>query len=177
MAGRDKRQRSASRNAISAEYLRKILDYDPAAGCFVWKKSQGSSRAGEIAGTVNKPLGHIHIMIDRVWYYAHRLAWLHVHGEWPRSNLDHINGIPSDNRIVNLRCATQSQNRMNAALRRDNKAQLKGVYFETRRSKWRATINRNRRTIFLGRYATAHEAHQAYVFAAKKLHGEFFRLK
>jgi hypothetical protein len=43
-------------------------------------------------------------------YSAHRLAWFYVHGKWPQSGIDHRNGDIGDNRIENLREATQAQN-------------------------------------------------------------------
>jgi hypothetical protein len=42
---------------------------------------------------------------------ASRLAWLHMTGKWPNSEISYINGKPSDTRWANLREVTSSQNR------------------------------------------------------------------
>jgi hypothetical protein len=94
--------------------LLELLDYDKDSGNFTWIKSPRRGVApGSIAGTPTTK-GYRHIMIDRRRYFAHRLAWLYVYGEDPGDlQLDHINRVRSDNRIDNLRLATQSENGLN----------------------------------------------------------------
>ena len=90
--------------------------------------------------------------------------------------IDHINGNPLDNRRANLRICTNAENVRNRRIHRNNKCGFKGVYFEPRpgRNKpWRALIRVDRKRISLGYFATAEDAHAAYVAAAKKYHGEF----
>jgi hypothetical protein len=62
-------------------------------------------------GTSNG-FGYLRITVLGKSYYAHRLAWFYMNGEWP-DQIDHINGIKSDNRIENLRNVTVQQNNQN----------------------------------------------------------------
>jgi hypothetical protein len=97
---------------ITAERLRKLLAYDPETGVFRWKVQRGRVRAGSIGGTLIKSGCHM-IAIDWRTYPAHRLAWLCVHGCWPVDQIDHVNGIRTDNRIANLREAIRNENNEN----------------------------------------------------------------
>jgi hypothetical protein len=95
----------------------------------------------------------------------------------PRIGVDHINRDTLDNRRVNLRIATKSQNGANAKVRSDNTSGLKGVSFHKGAGKWAAQIHKDGRTLYLGLHATPESAHKAYCEAAAKVHGEFARAK
>src|SRR5262249_27119467 len=156
---------------LSAERLREVLHYCPETGLFYWLKSRGGASSGTDAGTSHK-YGYRCITIDGTRYYAHRLAWLYVHGEHPTGEIDHRNGSPSDNRIANLRQCSHGQNMRNAARRR-NRSGFKGVC--RWRRKWKAQITVNGRNIHLGLFSTPQEAADAYVNAARLHYGEFAR--
>jgi len=89
--------------------------------------------------------------------------------------VDHINGNTFDNRKENLRICTKRQNNFNVQGRKKNKSKLKGIsrYFYT--ALYQARIQVDGKTIFLGKFETAEEAHLAYCEASKKYHGEFGR--
>jgi hypothetical protein len=91
-------------------------------------------------------------------------------GEWA-SQLDHENRDPLDDRIENLRPATNSQNSANSS--KCGPSGYKGVSFDSRAKKWRAAIKPNGTNRFLGYFADPAEAHAAYVAAAKEAFGEF----
>ncbi len=100
---------------------------------------------------------------------AHRLAWLYVHGTWPAMRVDHRNGNPADNRIRNLRLATNSENRQN--LHKAHKNNLSGLLGVSRNgNNWAATIKINGKRIGLGTYKTAEAAHAVYLVAKRELH-------
>ena len=90
---------------------------------------------------------------------------------------DHISGDGLDNRRLNLRHATKSQNLQNRSAQADNKSGFKGVsvYLGKTGCKWRATIIVQRKQRHLGYFKTPEAAHEAYCQAAKKFHGEFAR--
>lgn len=86
---------------ISADGLRETLDYDPTTGVFRWKRGRRGVAAGSIAGTTDSN-GYRYIGINQVWYLAHRLAWLYVNGEWPKSRLGFCDGSPQNCAIDNI---------------------------------------------------------------------------
>ena len=169
---------------LSAEYVRRLLDYDPETGAFFWRERPGESIAvrlwnarfaGQAAGTVVKKPGkntsYREIGIDGDVYRAHDLAWLIVHGEWPSRRLDHRDGDGLYNGISNLRPATNSQNIANSRLRKDNLAGFKGVSSAGRR--YRARLRHQGKSRHLGCFDTPEEAHAAYMKAAREMFGEF----
>jgi hypothetical protein len=153
------------------ERLRAALSYDPETGNFT---RLAGPRKGKNAG-YRKANGYVTIWVNRRDYFAHRLAWLYVHGEWPLGHIDHISLDPSDNSIKNLRVCTPSQNMRNARRTSRNKTGVKGVSWIERRRKWRAQICVAGTHISLGHFATLEAAASAYATAAAKYHGEFAR--
>jgi hypothetical protein len=91
------------------------------------------------------------------------------------SMIDHINGDAMDDRLVNLRLANPSENKINQKIRCDNKSGFKGVSWYSRDSKWKAAIGLRGKRYHLGYFNTAEDAHAVYVAAAENLHGEFAR--
>lgn len=124
---------------IRQERLKELLDYNPDTGEFRWRVIQGN-RKGK-AGSLHKS-GYIHIQIDRKILKAHRLAWLYQYGQLPDLEVDHIDGVKSNNTIKNLRLATKSENQRNSKIRSDNTSKVKGI--NVKRNKnityWRANL-------------------------------------
>jgi hypothetical protein len=126
---------------IDADYVRKRLEYDPDTGVFTWKPRIDDKRwtaqfAGGVAGSINNK-GYRRIRIDGESYVAARLAWVYVYGEWPKNQIDHINRKRDDDRLVNLRDVTHTENNNN---RSDNNGCPEGVYWITRKAKYQAQI-------------------------------------
>lgn len=104
---------------------------------------------------------------------AHRLIWEHVNGSVPaKLDIDHINGVRTDNRIENLRLVTRSQNNQNVRRARiDNETSgVKGVSLHKQSGKWRARITVNHQRFHLGNFDTVDQAANAYVQAASIHH-------
>lgn len=161
------------RTNLTAARLREVLSYNPDTGEFRWREQLGPrSVVGAIAGAMVGE-GYWEIQIEGRCYKAHRLAWLHVHGVWPPARLDHKDTIRHHNWIDNLRLATNSQNCGNGKRRKTNTSGYKGVSFDKKEGKWRATIYLNYKQMFLGYFETPEAAHAAYVAKAKELFGEF----
>jgi hypothetical protein len=151
---------------ITQTRLKILLNYDPDTGAFTWRLSRRKCTVGSKAGCLMRH-GYITIRLDDRLYTAHRLAWLHVHGVWPSEQLDHINKNRSDNRICNLREATNAENAQNQK-RRDNKSGFSGVRKENK--KWLAEIKVNYKVTRLGLFETPEEAHAVYLKAKHELH-------
>lgn len=158
---------------IDQPTLKRLLDYCPETGIFTWRIGRGGTAwAGTKAGALDAN-GYINIRIHRRLIKAHRLAWLYVHGVWPSCDLDHRNRNKADNRISNLRLASEAQNVANSITRRDNKCGLKGV--SKRGDRFCARITKNKRRVHLGWFKTAEAASAAYTAEAQKFFGEFAR--
>lgn len=71
---------------------------------------------------------------------GHRVSWFLYYGVWPEESLDHINHIKDDNRIVNLREATDEDQNRNHPLSVTNTSGCKGVYWHKDTSRWLAKI-------------------------------------
>jgi hypothetical protein len=117
---------------------------------FVYNKNTGIiSRRGLVAGGKNTH-GYWQIGFKNKTYLAHRLAWILHYGDWPSGNIDHINGNKLDNRIVNLRVATQAENLKNRALAKKNTSGCHGVEWHKVAKKWTARITHNGTREYLG---------------------------
>ena len=100
---------------------------------------------------------------------AHRLAWLYVYGAFPSKNIDHINGITTDNRIDNLRDVDHGINIQNIKGARKDSAH--GILGITKiNNKWRAKIMLNGENIHLGYFDDKDKAHQAYLERKRIIH-------
>lgn len=95
---------------------------------------------------------------------------------YPKGNIDHVNGDKLDNRKINLRVATQSQNMANTGKRMTNKSGHKGVCWNKKYSKWEATLTKDYKHIFLGYFNEKLEASKAYNKGAVLHYGEFAQL-
>jgi hypothetical protein len=146
--------------------LKELITYDPKTGIIKWKETKKGRRIKPeniSDGSLNRQ-GYIIFGLCGKRYKAHRLAFLYMNGSFPKEEVDHINGVKSDNRWENLREATRHQNRLN------DKA--KGYYKEY--GKYKAQIRFNHKHIFLGYYETEEEAHKAYLAGKIKYHGKEF---
>ena len=155
---------------ITAIELRKLLTYDPHTGLFhnIGNRNNNGALAGMVAGTTTA-YGYISIIINKKHYFAHRLAWLYMTGEWPSDLIDHKNRIRSDNRFDNLRIASNSMNMQNAVEpRKNNSSGFLGVIPHGKA--FRAQIMIGGKTKSLGTYSTPEKAHQAYLNAKAITH-------
>jgi hypothetical protein len=156
--------------------LQILLTYDPDTGIFTSRTKRGRFCAGTIMGTLGAN-GRIQLHIDHKKHLAHRLAWLYVTGYWPIHEIDHINGIPTDNRITNLRAATTKQNGENRGKQRNNTSGYKGVTWSNKSQKWQAQICHHGKRKQLGVFVDPKKAHEAYLHAANALFTHIDRIK
>ena len=140
--------------------LKELLAYDLETGIFTnLKTGKGRKAFGVVVGSIHKE-GYTSSMIDGKNYLHHRLAWLFVNGVFPPNDIDHINGVRDDNRLINLRAAERFENNQNIESR--------DVRYEA--GKWRARICVQGQRHNLGRHARREDAEAAYAAAKARLH-------
>ena len=152
--------------------LREWISYNPATGDFTWIKTSGKGRVGSLAGTPH-PKGYVAISVRRRQFLAHRLAWMFTHNEFPAVQIDHRNGIKTDNRIENLRLATNAQNHANRGAQCNSTSGVKGVYWFKPQGKWKAQIQVMGKSITIGYFDCKSDAVAARLRAEDKYQGEF----
>lgn len=154
---------------LTAERLRTLLTYDPETGDFTWKVRRGCSAIPGARTGKNNGKGYLQIRVDGRNYAAHRLAWFYVTGEWPKGEIDHIDGKRARNAFANLRDVDRSTNCQNLRAARSGSAT--GLLGASRsRNRFQAQIGVAGKNIYLGRYDSPEEAQAAYRAAKQKLH-------
>lgn len=103
--------------------------------------------------------------------YLHRA----IIGDTDGLDIDHIDGNGLNNRRINLRLATRSQNSWNARPQKNAASKYKGVASHKASGKWQVRIRHDEKQIWLGYYDDEEAAHAAYCEASERLHGEFGR--
>jgi len=154
-----------------------LIEYDPESGRLFWKnRSTEFFRGADRSSTWNTRFagkeitskncnGYIQLCIFAKRYLAHRISWFIVHGEWPDC-IDHINGVRTDNRLINLRSVTNTENLKNACIQKNNTTGVRGVSFHSTRGVWIASIGSK----CIGRFKTLEAAALARK-AAEAAHG------
>ena len=161
---------------LTKELIEQYFDYDKNTGDFIRKISISQTKAGDKAGYVKKSDGYVYIRFLGKIYTAHRLAWIMSYGQNPKSDIDHVNCIRSDNRIDNLRLATRSLNLHNSSARSRNSSGHKGIKFVSKgKRKWMAMVMINYKQHYIGVFHTIEEAVQARNEYCIKNIGENYR--
>jgi hypothetical protein len=164
--------------------LKAMLHYEPETGVFTWLersdvRPQWNGRyAGKTAGYARVATGGGLYWSIRIFdwpFHAHRLAWLYMTGAWPVMQVDHKDMDGLNNRWDNLREANKCQNGGNTKAKKNNKCGFKGVSLCKSTGKYRATISREGKQVWLGYHDTPELAHAAYRRAALQVFGEFAR--
>lgn len=148
-----------------------LFNYNPTTGDLTRKlRTSNRIKVGDPAGSL-KPSGYIQVRCcDGRMLLAHRIAWVYHYGSIPDDiEVDHINGIRSDNRIANLRLASDSQNAQNQRRsRKDNKSGFLGV--SVYGDRFIASIQFEKKWFYLGIFDKAEEAHSAYLKKKREIH-------
>ena len=176
------------KTSITPELLRKLLRYEPETGELFWRErtvdmfpTQGSQRiwntrySGKPACSGIDINGYKRVCVLYERFFSHRVIWAMQTGAWPEIGLDHIDRDRLNNRIENLRLATQKENLANVTAHKDSTSKYVGVSWHKRDKAWRAVIGDGYKTTHLGYFASEIEAARAYD-AAKRHLGEFANL-
>lgn len=164
--------RAIARQNLTVESLREHLHYDPETGVFRRLKGREQDLKRANVGSINR-YGYRLIKLNGETFSASWLAWFFVTGDWPKQQIDHINGDRADDRFKNLREATLQENLRNRGSHKRNTSGFKGVCWNKQARKWQASIGVNGRLKHLGLHDSAEKAHEAYCLAAHFLHGDF----
>ena len=154
---------------MTQDEVKEIFSNDASTGEFTWLVANSTKiKIGDRAGSVHKASGYRVIRVNGKLYKEHRLAWLYHYGYMPTKQLDHINGDRSDNRITNLREATNAENHQNLGKNKNNTSGFTGV--TDCGNKWRAYIHKDGKKHHLGYHITREDAHAAHLKAKSELH-------
>lgn len=163
-----------SMEKLTQKRLKELLFYDKKTGVFSWRVTLsgrgGKVKKGHIAGTKDTK-NKTQIKVDGKLYFAHRLAFLYMNGEWPKEQVDHINRIVEDNSWDNLREATLSENLTNRIFKRKDGLPL-GVYKKGK--KYFSSIWKNGKNNYIGVFETIEEAKKAHDIEYRKIKNHIF---
>lgn len=157
---------------LTHKKVSELLRYDPETGKIFWKVGVGRKiKAGVEAGTLMRRDCNTYrrIMIDGKLYRTHRIAWLLHFGVWPDNQIDHRDGDGLNNRIENMRDATNQENRKNQRMYRNNTSGVTGVTWDKLKGKWRSAIYVSGKRKCLGYFDDKEKAAIAYRKTADKL--------
>ena len=162
--------------------LNKVFKYCEETGSIVWLErprecfSTDQVFSRYVKTLFNKEAGHldnkgyIRINFNGKRYQAHRLAWFLSKGVWPNNEIDHINGIKTDNRLINLREVSTKENSRNKPKSKRNISGVVGVSLHNKTGKWRSEIRVDGVLHYLGLFKNKQEAIKARK-DAEKLYG------
>jgi len=155
---------------MNAVELRALLHYEPEIGIFTWRvKPNRRIAAGTVAGHVRADDGYISIQIGGVPYFAHRLAWLYMSGNWSIADIDHRDTVRSNNAFANLREAAEFPNQQN--LRKATRRSSTGVLGVSAAGRgYRASVRVNGKNHYSTTFLTIGAAYSAYVSMKRILH-------
>jgi hypothetical protein len=160
---------------MNAERARELIRYEPETGEFFYtaRRSNACRKDGR-AGTQGQR-GVVIVRLDGKTYLAHRVAFLLMTGEWPKNDVDHIDGVPSNNRWSNLRDVPHKNNTYNIHGTPSHKrhSRLLGAHWCSQGQHWKSSITVDGKAIYLGVFASDEEASSAYLEAKRRLHPGF----
>jgi hypothetical protein len=161
----------AKRADITPELCRQLLRYEPETGKFYWNErdrsffaSQRSFASWNTKYAGNEALlqfssdGYLRGVVMWQTLRAQRVAWAISYGVWPTGDVDHINGVKTDNRICNLRDVPRQVNSQNRRRRQNNSSGFNGVRLMPHNGRWRATIQADGQNVHLGVFETKEDA-------------------
>ena len=145
------------KSSVSQKELKELLHYDEHTGIFTWKVSRGRVSNGTVAGIINAGDKYRYIRIFTKSYAAHRLAFIYMDNIVPPEQVDHINHNRDDNRFINLRMCSRSQNHKNKPIQSNNSTGHHGVS-KTKDGKFYAYIKHEQKMKNLGIYTDINDA-------------------
>lgn len=143
------------------EEVARLFTYDRETGVLYWRiKNSNHTRRNYVAGSIKgNNNGYRRVRIKGQSYKEHRIIMMLCFGHIPENaEIDHINHVRNDNRLVNLRFVTRRENQRNQSLSSKSTTGVTGVYFSKARKKYVAKIRVNHEAVYLGIFETLEEA-------------------
>lgn len=138
------------------EHLDRLFIYEPETGNLIRRITTSSNaKEGDVIKNFCKK-GYRRARLGENSCYAHRIIWKMYYNQEPPDFIDHKNKDKSDNRIENLIESNPSHNGFNRNVQKNNKSGFTGIKIKS--CKFVVTINKNKRTLFIGTFDTLEEA-------------------
>jgi len=151
----------AYKTILTKEFLNNLFRYDDGK---LFRKSDNK----KVGWLVSQ--GYINTNIHGNVYGVHRLIFLMFNGYLPKE-IDHINGIKSDNRIENLRASSVKENQFNAKIRKDSSTGIKNVTKSGK--KFNVALKIDGKRTHIGNFQDLELAELVAIEARNKYHGVF----
>lgn len=170
---------------ITQYLLKELLYYNPITGivlhkerrvkwfprepdCRTWNTRNSGNCAGYKSTTLDQKTYKKISLFGKV-YMLHRVIWMYSYGDWPKYQIDHVNGDSLDNRLLNLRDVTSAENSRNTKLHKNNKSGVNGVSWCRVMNKWRARIKFKGNEVLLGYFDNISDAKNVLLQEREKL--------
>ncbi len=157
------------RSSFSQAELREKVRYDSESGLFYSLRKTARSSVGDVVTNI-RPDGYCRVNVFGGKFLAHRLAWFYMMGVWPESDIDHIDGNPTNNSFSNLRVVARHENMQNIRrLRKNSQTGVNGVSWHTARQKFVVQLSHRGDHKFGGHFNNIDDA----IAALKRLKAEW----
>lgn len=156
---------------LDQETILDLLKYNPKTGQFFWNKRNrkyfkcersfniwNSRYSGKECFLTTDNLGRKTTSIFNKPYRAHIIAFLYMTGRWPKEEIDHEDGNPSNNKWENLVEVSHSDNMKNLKIRKDNTSGHQGISWDKSRKKWKVQVSINGVNTFICRTKNLQDA-------------------
>lgn len=121
-------------------FLGEYLEYDETSpSCLRWKRKwkMGSTiQVGDVAGSLYDLDGYWKLHGLGGHFKVHKIVWAlrNDFQDQKGKHIDHLNGVRSDNRILNLRLVEPELNARNQGIQKNNKTGVNGVSYQVVRT-------------------------------------------
>ena len=156
---------------VTQERLRELFEYNVDTGDFVRISPVRKANVGDVAGCIGKH-GYVAISVDCKRYYAHRLAFIYMTGDCPKT-VDHKDRVRSNNKWSNLRESTAQLQEANKTKCQGVTSRFKGVHFSKQKKGYVAKIKIDGKELYLGTHECEDDAAAAYNSAAINAFGKY----
>lgn len=161
----------------SIEWIKEYFKYHPDGYLIRIKRNSNATYIGQKVPGTKHHGGYRYLRMNNSEMISiHRVIFFMHHGYVPHS-IDHIDRDKDNNRIENLRPASNSENAFNQKLNKLNKSEYRGVHKIAGGNSWAASIMIDGKRIKLGQSTDKKIAVAYYIGAVMATRGVFFNDK